>query len=131
VEPDRLRAGRLPEDVVLEDPHAAVAAELRREASRALGEHLRRDDRVGLPRIAELPCSVLGVAARHPVDLVRTDAGLVLADEELQVPLAEEVEPALRYEPFLDDEKAVPGERLDLLRGERLGQERGLVLSGS
>jgi hypothetical protein len=131
VEPDCLRAGRFPEDVVLEDSHAAIPPELRCESTRPFGEHLRRDDRVGLPRVAELPCSVLPVAARDPVHLVGTDPGLVLAVEELQVALAEELEPALRDKALVDDEEAVPGERLDLLGGERLDQERGLVLSGS
>ena len=96
MEADRLRPRRLPEDVVLEDPHAAVAGELRSEATGALGEHLRRDDGVGLPRVAELPRAVLGVAPRHPVHLVRPDAGLVLAVEEPEVALAQELESASR-----------------------------------
>ena len=79
VEADRLRARRLPEHVVLEDAHPAVAHELRRESARSLREHLRRDDVVGLPRVAELACSVLGIAAGDPVHLVRPDPGLVLA----------------------------------------------------
>jgi hypothetical protein len=131
VEPDRFRSRRLPEDVVLEDADAAVAGELRGEPPDALREHLRRDDRVGLPRVAELSRAVLGVAPRHPVHLVGPDAGLVLALEEREVALAEPLERALGDEPFLDDEEAVALELLDLLRRERLDQERGLVFSGS
>ena len=82
VEADRLRPRRLPEDVVLEDPHAAVAGELRGEASGALGEHLRGDDVVRLPGVAELARSILRVAPGYPVHLVRTDPGLVLAVEQ-------------------------------------------------
>jgi hypothetical protein len=74
---------------------------------------------------------VLGVASEHPVDLVRSDAGLVLAVEELEEALAEELEPTFRHESCLDDEEAIPAERLDLVLGERLDQERGLVFSGS
>ena len=55
MEADRLRARRLPEHVVLEQPHAAVAGELRREPARALGEHLRGDD----------------VSAFHPLQICR------------------------------------------------------------
>ncbi len=131
MEADRLRARRLPEDVVLEDPHAAVAGELRRKAARPLGEDLRGDDVVGLPRVAELPRAVLGIASGNPVHLVGPDPGLVLAVEQRDVALAEQLEPALGDEAFLDDQEAVAFERLDLLRGERVDQERGLVLSGS
>ena len=116
MEADRLRARRLPEDVVLEDAHAAVAGELRGESARPLGEHLRGDDVVGLPRVAELPRAVLGIASGHPVHLVRPDPGLVLAVEERDVALAEQLEPALGDEAFLDDQEAVALERLDLLR---------------
>ena len=116
MEADRLRPRRLPEDVVLEDAHAAVARELRGEAAGPLGEHLRGDDGVRLPRVAELPRAVLGVAPGHPVHLVRADPGLVLAVEERDVALAEQLEPALGDEPFLDDEEAVAPERLDLIR---------------
>jgi hypothetical protein len=131
VETDRLRARRLPEDVVLEDADAAVAGELRGEAAGPLGEHLRGDHGVGLPRVAELARPILGVASGNPVHLVGPDARLVLAVEELEVALAEELQPALRDEAFLDDQEAVALECLDLLVGERLDQERGLVLSGS
>jgi hypothetical protein len=83
------------------------------------------------PRVAELACAVLHVAARHPVHLIRADAGLVLALEEPKVALAQQLEPALRDEPFLDDQEAVVPERLDLLEREFVDQERGRVLSGS
>jgi hypothetical protein len=131
VEADRLRPGWLPEDVVLEDPHARVAGELRGEPARALGQHLRRDDGVRLPRVAELARAVLRVAPGNPVHLVRADPGLVLAVEERDVALAKELQPALGDEPFLDDQEAVLSEVLDLPRAELVDQERGLVLSGS
>ena len=105
MEADRLRPGRLPEDVVLKDAHAAVAGELCCEPPRPLGEHLRGDDVVGLPRVAELARAVLGVAPRHPVHLVRPDPGLVLALEEPEVALAQELERALGDEAFLDDQE--------------------------
>jgi hypothetical protein len=108
-----------------------VAGELCREPARTLGQHLRGDDRVGLPRVAELARSILRIAAGNPVDLIRADARLVLALEQLEVPLAEQLEPALGDEPLLDDEEPVVAERLDLLGREGLDQERGLVLSGS
>jgi hypothetical protein len=92
---------------------------------------LRGDDRVRLPCVAELARSVLGVAPWHPVHLVRPDPGLVLAVEEPQVPLAEELQPALGHEALLDDQEPVSPKGLDLLGGERVDQERGLVFSGS
>ena len=107
VEADRLRSWRFPENVVLEDPDAAVAGELGGEAARPLGEHLRRDDGVRLPGVAELPGAILGVAAGNPVHLVRPDPGLVLAVEEGDVALPEQLEPALGDETILDDEEAV------------------------
>ena len=116
MEADRLRARRLPEHVVLEDPHAAVAGELRGEAAGPLGEHLRGDDVVRLPRVAELPRAVLGVAAGNPVHLVRPDPGLVLAVEEGDVALPQQLEPALGDETLLDDEEAVLPKAFDLLR---------------
>ena len=107
MEADRLRPGRLPEDVVLEDANAAIAGELRGEPRRPLREHLGRDDRVRLPGVAELARAVLGVAAGHPVHLVGPDPGLVLALEEAEVALAEVLERILGDEPLLDDQEAV------------------------
>jgi hypothetical protein len=131
VEADRLRPGRFPEDVVLEEAHAAVAGELRSEAARPLGEHLRSDDVVRLPRIAELPGAILGVAPGHPVDLVWPDPRLVLTVEQPLVALPQEPERALGDEPLLEDQEALAVERVDLLRCEAVDQERGRVLSGS
>jgi hypothetical protein len=131
VKADRLRSRWLPEHVVLEDPDAAVAGELRGEAARSLGEHLRRHDRVRLPGIAELPGTILGVASRDPVHLVRPDPGLVLAVEQGDVALPEELEPTFGDEALLDDEEAVVPKAFDLLGRERVDQERGLVFSGS
>jgi hypothetical protein len=131
VEADRLRARRLPEDVVLEDADAAVSRRLRGEPSGALGEHLRSDDGVRLPRVAELARPVLGVAPGHPVHLVRPDPGLELAVEEPYIAAPEELQPGLGNEPLLDDQEPVSPKRLGLLGGERVDQERGLVFSGS
>jgi hypothetical protein len=108
-----------------------VAGELGGEAAGSLREHLRGNDRVRLPRVAELACAVLGVAAGNPVHLVRSDPGLILALEERDVALAEQLEPALGDETLLDDEEAVLPKALDLLGRERVDQERGLVFSGS
>ncbi|HEX2426528.1 MAG TPA: hypothetical protein VHI53_01300 [Gaiellaceae bacterium] len=131
MEADRLRPRRLPEDVVLEDADAAVAPQLRGESAGAFGEDLCGDDGVRLPRVAELARAVLGIAPGNPVHLVRPDPGLVLAVEEPQVALAQALQPALGHEPFLDDQEPVSPKGLDLLGGERLDQERGLVFSGS
>ena len=131
MEADRLRPGRLPEDVVLEDAHAVIAGELRCETARPLREHLCRDDRVGLPRIAELARSVFRITARNPVHLVGPNPGLVLALEQREVALAETFERAGGDEALLDDQEPVLPECLDLLLRERLDQERGLVFSGS
>ena len=109
----------------------AVAAELRAEAPGALREHLRRDHVVGPPAVADLPRPVLGIAARHPVDLVGLDPRLVDALEERLVALAQQVERARRDEPLLDDQEAVAVERLDLLGRERVDHERGRSFSGS
>jgi hypothetical protein len=131
VKADRLRARWLPEHVVLEDPDAAVAGELRGKAARPLREHLRRHDRVRLPGVAQLPGAILGIAAGNPVHLVRPDPGLVLAVEEGDVALPEQLEPALGDETIVDDEEAVLPKAFDPLRRERVDQERGLVFSGS
>ena len=132
MEADRLRPRRLPEDVVLKDAHAAVAHQPRGQPSDPLRQHLRGDDGVGLPCVAELARPVIRVAARDPVHLVGPDAGLVLAVEEAEVPLAQEPERGGWHEAVLDEQEAVPPERLDLLGGERLDHRRaGRVLSGS
>ena len=120
MEADRLRARRLPEDVVLEDPHAPVAGELGGKSARPLGEDLCGDHVVGLPRVAELPRAVLGIASRNPVHLVGPDARLVLAVEQRDVALAEQLEPTLGDEAFLEDQEAVLVEGGHLLRRERV-----------
>jgi hypothetical protein len=92
------------------------------ELAGSFGEHLCGDDVVGLPRVAELPRAVLGVAAGYPVHLVGPDPRLVLAIEERDVALAQQFEPALRDEAVLDDQEAVARERVDLLGCKRLDQ---------
>ena len=93
MEPDRLRAGRLPEDVVLKDPDAGVAGELSGETPGARREYLGGDDVVGLPRVAELarassgsrPSTQLTSSGRMPVSYSPS--------KSLRVALAEELEP--------------------------------------
>jgi hypothetical protein len=131
VEADRLRARRLPEDVVLEQPHAAVAGELRGEPPGPLREHLCRDHVVGPPAVADLPRAVLRVAPRHPVHLVGLDPRLVVPVEEMEEPFAQHRQRVRGHEPFLDDQEAVPVERGDLLGRQRLDHDRGRVFSGS
>lgn len=131
MEADRLRPGRLPEHVVLEDPDSRVTRELRRQAAGPFRQHLSGNDGVGLPRVAKLACAVLGVTAGDPVHLVGPDPGLVLALEQLDVPLAQQLEPTLGDEPLLDDQETVALEGVYLLGCERVDQERGRVLSGS
>ena len=131
MEADRLRPRGLPEDVVLQDPRAAVARELGTEAPRALRQHLRGDHVVGSPAVADLARPVLGIASRHPVDLVGLDPGLVDALEERLVALAQQVERARRDEALLDDQEAVAVEALDLLVREDVDHDRGRSFSGS
>src|SRR5439155_409482 len=92
----------------LEDPDAAIPHELGRQTPDPLREHLCRDHGVGLPRVAELACPILGVAPRHPVHLVRANARLVLACKEGLVALAQQLEYPLGNETLIEDEEAVP-----------------------
>ncbi len=131
MEADRLCPRRLPEHVVLEDPHPAIAHQLRGEPARSCRQHLRGDHVVGLPGVAELACAVLRIPAGHPVHLVGSDAGLVLAFEQALVSLSQALERRLGDEALLDDEESVVAKSLYLLWRERLDQERGRVFSGS
>ena len=139
VEPDRLRPRRLPEDVVLENAHAAVARELRGESAGSLGQHLSRDDVVRLPRVAELARAVLRIAAGHPVHLVRPDPGLVLAVEQRDVALAEESRPRSETSPSSTIRKpSLPNASTCSAVNDSIKRvaatdryERGRVLSGS
>ena len=131
MKPDRLRPGRLPEDVVLQDPRAPVPAELGADASRALGKHLGRDDGVGPPAVADLSGAILRVPAGYPVHLVGLDPRLVDTLKQRLVPLAKQGERARRDETLLHDQEAVAVECLDLLRRERLDHDRGRSFSGS
>jgi hypothetical protein len=125
VHAERLRARRLPDAVVLVDPHSVPAHEVGGEAARPLGEHLGGDPGISLPAVADLPCAVLRVAPGHPVDLVRADARLVLAGEETVEALAQELDSALVDERLLDDEEAVALERRALLVGPLLAHRLG------
>jgi hypothetical protein len=136
VETDRLGSGRLPEHVVLEDPHPWVAHQLRGEAADPRGEHLGRDHGVRAPGVAELPGAVLGVAPLDPVHLVRLDPRFVLAVEQPEVALLQQFQRLVGDQAFLDHEEAIPVELLDLLGRERVDElrhryERGLDFSGS
>jgi hypothetical protein len=136
VEADRLRPGRLPEHVVLEDPHPRVVHQLGGESADPRRQDLRRDHGVRAPGVAQLPGAVLRIASLDPVDLVRLDPRLVLAVEQPEVALLQELQRLVGDQAFLDHEEAVAVERLDLLGGERVDQvrhryERGLDLSGS
>ena len=139
MEADRLGSRRFPEHVVLEDPDAAIPHELGCQTPDPLREHLCRDHGVGLPRVAELACPILGVAPRHPVHLVRANARLVLACKEGLVALAQQLEYPLGNETLIEDEEAVAVKALDLLGSERVDELRdcherqalGRILSGS
>ena len=73
-----------------------------------------------------------GIAARHPVHLVGTDAGLVAAREERLEPLAELSDHLVVDEPFLDDDEAVALEQRELLRAPLVERHaRGRRFSGS
>jgi hypothetical protein len=115
VHPERLRARRLPDHVVLEDADAVPAHELRGEAAGPLGQDLHCEAAVGLPAVADLPRAVVGVAARDPVHVVRPDAGLVAAGEQCLEALAQAGDGVRVDEAFLHDEEAVALERLELL----------------
>ena len=77
----RLARGRLPDHVVLQQPHARLAGELGREAGVALGERDAREPAVGLPDVAELARAVGRRDAGRVVDLVGREPGLPLVLE--------------------------------------------------
>ena len=121
---ERARAGRLPEAVVLEHAGAAVAHQLGGDAPGPLAEHLRGDDVVRPPAVADLPRAVLGVAAGLPVDLVGLDARGVLAREEPVEALAQHLDRGVRDEPLLDDQEAVAVEGLAPARRKAFSDRR-------
>ena len=115
----RLARGRLPDHVVLQQPHARLAGELGGEARVAL---LQRDvgkPAIGLPDVAELARAVGRRDARRVVDLVGREAGLPLVLEAGVEALARALDLVVR-EPALDDQEAVALVLLDLL-GRRVG----------
>ena len=57
-----------------------------------LAQHLRRDQVVGAPAVADLARHVLAVAALLPVHLVGRDAGGVVAVEECGEALAQDLD---------------------------------------
>ena len=73
MEADRLRARRLPEDVVLQDANAAITGELRGKPRRSLRENLRGDDVVGLPTLQS--CRVRSSGSRPGTQF--TSSGLI------------------------------------------------------
>ncbi len=128
---ERLRAGRLPDHVVLEKAHPVPVEQPRRETTGPLRQRLRGDSQVGLPAVADLPGPVLRIAARDPVDLIRPDACLVAAGEErlealAQLPDRLVVDEALRY-----DDEAVALESVELFRCPVHRHPRGRRLSWS
>jgi hypothetical protein len=122
VHAERLRAGRLPEAVVLEHPRSAVAAEAGGDAACPLAQHLRGDEVVRPPAVADLPGHVLAIAPALPVDLVGGDPGGVVALEDGGEALAEDLDGRRWDKALLDDEKAVLVEALDLIVCDVLNQ---------
>jgi hypothetical protein len=114
VHAERLRPGRLPDAVVLEEPHAFPPHQLGGEAARSFREHLVRDGEVRLPAVADLARAVLGVAARDPVHLVGPDPRLVVAREETVEPLPEPLDGSGVDEPLGHDHEPVTAERGEL-----------------
>ena len=82
MESDRLGSRRLPQAVVLEQTHAAVAHQLRGKTSRTLRQHLRGDHVVGSPPVADLAGPILRVSSLDPIHLVGLDPRLVRAFEQ-------------------------------------------------
>jgi hypothetical protein len=84
---ERLRARRLPEDVVLREPGAVPAAKLRAGSPDARVQDHGRDQPVRLPRVADLPDAILRVPAGLPVPLIGPQPRLELSREEIHVAL--------------------------------------------
>ena len=115
---ERARAGRLPEAVVLHHAGAAVAHQAGGDAAVALAQDLRGDQVVGAPAVADLTGAVGGIAALLPVDLVRGDAGGIVAVEERGEALAQRLDRSRSEKTFLDDQEAVALEALGLIVGD-------------
>jgi hypothetical protein len=92
-----------------------------------LAQHLRGDQVVGPPPVADLAGAVLGIPAASPVDLVGLNAGGVVTREEGVEALAQDPYASVRDEALLDDQEAVVVEAVDLL----VRQERGRLFSVS
>ena len=116
----RLARRRLPDHVVLQQPHARLAGELGGEARVALGERDVGEPAVGLPDVAQLARAVGRRDARRVVDLVGREARLPLVLEAGVEALARPLDLVVR-EPALDDQEAVALVLLDLL-GRRVGR---------
>ena len=110
-------ARRLPQQVVLREPRAGPAGELRAGRADLGGENGRGDGAVRLPAVADLAGQVGGVAALAPVPLVRLEPGLELAAKERLEALAQALSRRGLNDARHDDE-AVLGERLALLFGQ-------------
>ena len=115
----RLARGRLPDHVVLQQPHAGLAGQLGGEARIALRQRDVGEPAIGLPDVAELARAVGRRHARRVVDLVGREAGLPLVLEAGVEALARALDLVVR-EPALDDQEAVALVLLDLL-GRRVG----------
>ena len=114
VREQRLARRRLPDHVVLQQPHARRAGQLGGEARVALGERDAREPAVGLPHVAQLARAVGRRDARRVVDLVGRETRLPLVLEARVEALARPLDLVVR-EPALDDQEAIARVLLDLL----------------
>ena len=107
VHTERLGLRRLPDAVVLQDPHAVPAHELGGKPPSPLGQHLTRDLRIRLPAVADLTRAVLRIPAGDPVHLVWPDPARVVASEQPVEALAHELDRRVVDESLFDDQEAV------------------------
>ncbi len=110
-------AGRLPQQVVLNQARARPAGELGERLADAFVEHGSRNFPVGLPAVADLARERRVARAVLPVDLVGPDAGLEVASEQAREALAQDRRGA-PIDQALDHEEAVLAEARDLVLGQ-------------
>src|SRR4029077_11592241 len=117
METERLRAGRLPQHVVLAHARPRPARERRAQSADLLLEHDARNGAVRLPAVTDLPRQVRPVPADAPVPFVGIQAGLELATEQWFEARPRERN-LLRAQESIEDQEAVCLESLDLSRSE-------------